>query len=126
MLTNPNFTCHTSRRGYIGIGGDNRYTNNPGDGVGRVNYPALNPRETITLDDLRALNLKSVVYGDLWDPLEFCIRGLQVYYFHPYFERRFGQQDEIDEESDEEEDEKIEEETLSSDEDKENVKENAD
>ena len=100
------------------------YANNPGDRVqgGRVNYPALNPRDNITLEDLRALNLTADVIGGSgpWDPLVLCIGGVQED-FGVYFDRRFGQREESDEDSDEGEDETIEEESFSSDEDKENA-----
>ena len=120
LLTNPKFTCQRNPNTIF-----DTYANNPGDGIegGRVNYPTLNPRNIITLDDLRALNLTADgIYGSSWDPLDCCIGHVQEN-FGFYFDRRFGQRDKSDE--DKGEDEKIEEEIYSSDEDKESVKENA-
>ena len=111
MLTNPKFTCR--QNSFL-------YANNPGDGVGggRVNYPTLS--NNITLNDLRGLNLTAVGSdGGPCDPLDYCINNVQKH-FSVYFDGRFGQRDESDKDSDNEED------SFSSDEDKENVKENRD
>ena len=119
LLTNPKFTCGEK------LLNNKRplHANNPDGGVkgGRVNYPALNPHKNISLDDLIALNLRSVVLGGSpWDPLDFCLGSVQEN-FGFYFDRQFGQQDEIEVDSDKGEDEIYEEESLSSDEDKENA-----
>ena len=121
LLTNPKFTCQRDPKSIF-----DTYANNPGDGIkrGRVNYPTSNPRNNITLDYLKTLNLtaEGIVGSDRWDPLDHCIGRVQEK-FHFYFDRRFGQRDESDE--DKGEDEKIEEDTSSNDEDKDSVKENA-
>ena len=118
LVTNPKFTCRKS-----GIRFAPLHANNPGDGVkgGRVNYPATNPHKDISLDDLKALNVRAEkIGGSLWDPLNFYIGRVQEN-FGFYFHCRFGQREESDEDSDEGEDETIEEESFSSDEDKENA-----
>ena len=122
LWTNPKFTCQRNPNTIF-----DTYANNPGDGIkrGRVNYPTSNPHKEITLGDLKALNLtaEGIDGSDRWDPLDFFIGGVQEN-FDFYFRRRFGQRYKSDE--DKGEDEKIEEETFSSDDDKENVKENRD
>ena len=138
LLTNPKFTCRrNSPNDFRIVFACQRnpntifdtYANNPGNGEkgGRVIYPVLNPRNNISLDDLRGLNLTADVTGGSgpWDPLDYCIGGVQET-FDVYFDRLFGQRDKSDEDSDNEEDEKIEEDSFSSDEDKENVNENRD
>ena len=119
LLTDSKFTSQYVDTNDIGT----LFANNPDDEVeeGTVNYQALNPRNDISLDDLRALDLADDG-GNPW--LEFCIDGLQKK-FDVYFDRQFGQRDDSEEE-DIEEDEKFLEEIFSGDEDKENVKENAD
>ena len=52
------------------------FANNPDDEIegGTVNYQALNPRNNISLDDLRGLNLADDG-GNPW--LDYCIGGLE-------------------------------------------------
>ena len=112
LLTNPKFKCHyVNKEQYCFV-----YKYNPSEAVqgGRVNYPTLNPRNNITLDDLRGLNLTGEYIGvrgphRLHNPLNGCIINVQRN-FGFYFDRRFGRRDDSDKDSNNE-DEKIEEET---------------